>query len=103
VYDATQVQTEFPFSDVPRVMARRIKAGTPRLRGRAFPSSSMTTRPDDIRLDHRGLSPCAVSIFAKAAETQRGQAAMRRRPQRTRTVRGAEKVMVRYEYANNAR
>jgi hypothetical protein len=63
----------------------------------------MTTRPDEIRLDLRGLSPCAVSIFAKAAETQHGPAAVRRRPQRTRTVRGVEKVMVRYEYANNAR
>ncbi|MDF3083242.1 hypothetical protein, partial [Burkholderia sola] len=72
-------------------------------RSRAFRSSSMTTRPDDIRLDLRGFSPCAVSIFAKAAETQRGKAAMRRRPQRTRTVRGVQKMMVRYEYANNAR
>jgi hypothetical protein len=63
----------------------------------------MKTRPDDIRLDLRGFSPCAVSIFAKAAATQRGPVAMRRRPERTRTIRGEEKVMVRYEYPNNAR
>jgi len=29
VYDATQMRTGFPFADVLRLTARRIKAGTP--------------------------------------------------------------------------
>ncbi|MBW5286816.1 hypothetical protein [Burkholderia gladioli] len=73
------------------------------LRSRAFRSSSMTTGPEDIRLDLLGFSPCAVSIYAKAAKTQRAKVVMRRPPPRKRTVRGVQKMMVRYEYANNAR
>ncbi|WP_158361693.1 MULTISPECIES: hypothetical protein [Burkholderia cepacia complex] len=28
MYDATHMRTDFPFADVPRLTARRIKAGT---------------------------------------------------------------------------